>query len=179
MSRSHKNIQTFTPAAVVFGLARCFLAFIVIGLASSAFAHDVKVPECDLRRSRCQRFPGDDLRQNQGKNRLPDDVRAGEPRGSRPLVNSDPKAGRFRQGSVADIPGHISLRHALRGFGHQRQGLTCHLRNILPSRRGLQGRGVGRANGCLRAGESRSGGPLVVETAPAVGPATGWPTLPA
>ena len=57
MSRSRKNIQTFTPAAVVFGLARCFLAFIVIGLASSAFARDVKVPNATFDEAAARVFP--------------------------------------------------------------------------------------------------------------------------
>jgi hypothetical protein len=57
MNRSPKNIQTVFPAVVLFGLRRCLLAFIAIGLATSAFARDLKVPDATFDEAAARDFP--------------------------------------------------------------------------------------------------------------------------
>ena len=44
MNNSLKRLQSVVRAAGIFGVGHCVLALLVIGLASSAFARDVKVP---------------------------------------------------------------------------------------------------------------------------------------
>lgn len=57
MTNSPKFIQSVALAASVFGVRRCFLAFIVIGLASSAVARDVKVPDPIFNEAAAGEFP--------------------------------------------------------------------------------------------------------------------------
>jgi hypothetical protein len=57
MSHSSKHIPSVTAAASAFGAKSCFLALLMIGLASSALARDVKVPEPIFNSAAARDFP--------------------------------------------------------------------------------------------------------------------------
>ena len=57
MSRSFKHSSSIGLGARVFGIGSCFLTYLVIGLASSASARDVKVPELIFDEAVAREFP--------------------------------------------------------------------------------------------------------------------------
>jgi hypothetical protein len=57
MNTSLKRIQSVVRAAGMFGVGHYFLAFLVIGLASSTFARDVKVPDPIFNADAAKAFP--------------------------------------------------------------------------------------------------------------------------
>jgi hypothetical protein len=57
MRNSLKRAQSTILAAGLFGVKRCFLAFLVTGLTSSAFAGDLKVPEPIFNEAAARDFP--------------------------------------------------------------------------------------------------------------------------
>ena len=57
MSRSFRHSSSIGLGARVFGISSCFLTYLVIGLASSASARDVKVPELIFDEAAAREFP--------------------------------------------------------------------------------------------------------------------------